>query len=72
MKRNAVILNQAVEGSFYSQNFRSVQNFTNVLRVVVENWRGRSWHVEVLDISPYKIMIFLKLVIQCKSFWSSF
>lgn len=54
MKRNAVILNQAVDGSFYNHNFRSGRNFPNSLRVVVENWRGRSWHVEILDVSPYK------------------
>lgn len=54
MKRNAVIFNQAVHG-FYNRNFRSVRNFPNALRVVVENWRGRSWHVEILDVSPYKI-----------------
>ena len=47
-------LNQAVDGSFYNRNFRSVRNFPNALRVVVENWRGRSWHVEILDVSPYK------------------
>ena len=35
IKRNAVILRQAVNGSHYNQNFRSGRYFPNALRVVV-------------------------------------
>ena len=47
------ILSQAANGYFCNQNFLSVRNFLNALRVVIENWRGRSWQVEILDVSPF-------------------
>ena len=49
-----LIISQAVNGSFYNQNFRSGRNFPNALHVFIENWQGRDWQEEILDVSPYK------------------